>query len=327
MNENENNVTELQNNVQTGPTVEFASPDVSTTPAPETPQQAEATPSTPTVPPKKNNKILIIILIVVLLLGVGAWYVCTQTDLFESNTKEESKKDSKKKNKDKDKEDEDEDEDDDKDRDKKDRGDDLEDEELAKTNGIYKNGDKSVKIYPLKNGSVFYYVDDTSYGFVEVDGNFLEDESFGETISFEVKDNEINAKFSEYPELDGTYKKETDYTEKDLINDVYGDYDLFINKYNGHYTKNNDDLYLYQLDEDTVRVIILSQDSFSSFDLEFDIVKEDNFYTDFFEDSFSIDYKGDTLTFNSVGEDHSHDGTYTKVGPVDVNEILEFGLY
>jgi hypothetical protein len=85
-------------------------------------------------------------------------------------------------------------------------------------------------------------------------------------------------------------------------------------------------MYNFQIDEDTVRVIILSTNSFSSFDLGFDIVDDKTIRTEFFEDIYTITFDGDTAVFTSEGEEHGHDGTYKKQGTVDIEELLEIGM-
>ena len=323
MNENENNVTELQNDVQPEvtpevATVEMPNPEPVADPVPVVTPPA----TTPVEPPKKNNKTLIIVLIVVLLLGVGAWYVYTQTDLFEQNTKEDSKKSDKKKDKDKDK-----------DKDKEDEKDDdedyeeMDDEELKKYNGVYTFGENTIKLYPTKSGTVFYNINDAMHGFAVNTGDSVTDNSWGEKLSFTLDGTNMKVKSSEYPEYDGTYARKSDYSQEDLINDAYSEDGLFNSSYNGHYTLKDDDMYVFQSRKDTVRVIILAKEFGGSFDVEFDIVDETTITEDFFDDVYTIKFTGDSAVFSTEGEGKEHDGTYKKVGSVDIEELLEFGLY
>ncbi len=333
MNDNRNDLTDLQLNDQLK-----VDPPLQEVPAPTIKPGAsnQEIPQVYSKPPKKKKTMLIVVLVVILLFGVGAWYLCTQTDLFESNTKEETKKSDKKKDKNKDK-DEDEDED------IKDRNDDedevingsdnIELEELLKFNGIYTSGDKAIKLYPLKNENVFYIIknindeESTSIGFALYSGGKLIDDTWDEAVSFYISGDTLKAKVGEYPEFNGTYNKTGAYELKDLINDEYGKYDYFSNSLNGYYTMNDDDMYAFQMDEDTVRIIILSKESFSSFDVEFDLVDATTAKVDFFDEVYTVKFNGDTVEFTTEGEKHEHDGTYKKEGTINIEELLEIGIY
>ena len=322
MNENENNLTELQKDLEPKVNMEVQTAEVSNSePEPVSNPEPVVTPqaTASTTPPKKNNKMLIIVIIVVLLLGVGAWYVCTQTDLLGQNTKEESKKSDKKKDNEKDKEEEQKDDDEPVER--------MDNGELQKYSGVYSNGEYIVKLYPLENETVFYSIDDFTRGFAVGKNGVLIDDSFGETVSFTIDGNNFKVEASEYPDYEGTYTKDSDYSKEDLINDIYSKDGLYESAFNGHYTLKEDDMYMFQSDEDTVRVIILAKSSFSSFDVEFDIIDDKTIKTDFFDDYFTITINSDNVVFSTEGEDHSHDGTYKKDGTVDFDELLEYGLY
>ena len=292
MNENENLNQVPEENI---PTVVFDQ----TSEAPVSSEPIAPTVDAPTPDaPKKNNTTPIIIIVVAALVILGGLFF-----VLGGKKKEDTKKETKTEEKEKEK-----------------KSDEVTIEDYR---GIYQLKDKTIKIYPGGDGMAYYSLGEYNNGYIEFKKGILIDESFGEKLSFELTSKGIKVDSSEDPSLNGEFTKASDYTEQDLLKDVYGKPEYFTSKYNGIYEANKVKFYMYQTDEDSVRVITRE----GSWDISFDIEEDGSLYEEFFEDKYYITFGDKTMTFRTEGEDKEFDGTYNKVGDVTVSELTKAGIF
>ena len=263
-------------------------------------------------PEKKKGKagIIIAILVVLCALGIGYFLLLNNKDDKKEPTKTEEKKEEKKEEEKKEEE-------------KK------EPEKVSKYNGIYKNQDKKLKLYCKDKTTCYrdFYKEDSYLYFTQssIKENVINDRSF--TLKLEddkaIVEEIVDEEYGENG-ISGTYQKEKEYTDEEFFKDKYCDPELLKTKYNGYYTLNKLKMYIYQKEQDTVRVYITG--NFGIFDIEFKIQKDGTLYTDFFEDEYKITLTDDSATFETIKtdkEEKAKDGVYKKEKTLTYKDILE----
>lgn len=299
MNEEENNSLNNLNNTNLEPAgtpTPVVGPTPSENPTPVIESSAEPTPTLGDKPmndaPKKNNSWIIIVAVLLVLL-VGGGILLTQSGIFDK--KEEEEKTEEKKEKETEKKE-------------------TKEEDFSKYSGVYKNNNNTLKIY--YDGTYLNYIlngDADSGFFVRYDDTWKE--MFSDDITLELNEDSIVFTDKENANVGGTYKKEKDYTLDEFFKDSHGDLEHFDSKYNGYYKKDKAEMITYQLDDESVRVFVRTEDS--TFDVPFDIKEDGSLYDEFLGDEYVItfDDKGNATwkTLNEDG-DKDNDGVYTKEG-------------
>ncbi len=296
-----NNDLNNLNNVQVE-TNEEPTPVVGPVSAPTPAMQPE------TEPPKKKNTGIIVAVVVLVLLVVGGVLLVTQTDIFKKDeeTKTEEKKDKKDKDEKKDE--------------KKEEN--PKDTSYSKYNGVYANGDKELKLF--YDGERFrYIIAESTSGYLELKEDKWISDMFGGKVIVTINDDTAEYVDEAEPENNGTYKKVREYTLEDYFNNGRGNTKYFDTKFNGHYKTDTAEMYTYQLDEEKVRVIIITEKS--NLDIEFDIKEDGSLYDSFFDDIYVItfDAEGNATYTTQVGE-KEYDAVYKKLGKVSLEELVEY---
>ncbi len=314
MNEEGNNSLNNLNNTNLEPVgtpTPVVGPTLSENPTPVIETPVEPTPTIGDKPmndaPKKNKTWIIIVVLLVLLVGGGI--LLTQSGIFDK--KEEDKTEEKKEKKEETK--------------PEDKKDEKADEDFSKYNGVYKSNNNVIKLFYYDTNLYYVINDNEDSGYFINESNGWED-IFYNNKTIKLNDNSIEFTDKENNALNGTYTKTGDYTAKDLFIDHGGDLEFYnLEKYNGYYKNEKNEMFTYQIDEESVRVMLKYENG--TFDVEFDIQEDGKLFTDFLDSEFEISYdeKGNA-TFKTVkGEDENkYDGTYTKQGKVSFDMIIPF---
>ncbi len=198
---------------------------------------------------KKKTSLIIIIVIAFLLIG-GCLFVVFGTDLLKDKNNEVKEQEE--------------------------NHNVVQKEDSKKFAGKYKyvdedNYENTLKIYPLENGKFFYTLNGNGFfqGKATVSGKVGKKESshFDEVSIYEFTlndDNSIHVKVTDNGKvfIDATYTKESG---EYMVNEVFDDMtfiddiskDYFNTKYNGIYKLDNNELTMFQFNENTVEVDIV----------------------------------------------------------------------
>ena len=217
----------IEQEVSTEPALVIEKNEVSTEPVQTQVQQEEPqvvqpvpTETTPEETTKKGNSKLIIIVIVILLLAVGGWFVFTQTDLF--GKKDEKKEEEPKKEETV-----------------------VEDPNIAKYEGIYKNDDTLVYIHKNSGNTITFTIDGPGLfqGDATVDKETAtQKNSFSDKAKFKfnIADGGINIEIIDKEENEiylieeGFYGRVADYNKDEIYKYAVGDPTYLTSNYSGY---------------------------------------------------------------------------------------------
>ena len=248
---------------------------------------------------KKGNKkigIIIAIIVALLVVGVVVFLVLNKDSKKDTDKKEDTKTEEKK-------------------------------EETPKEDtyrGIYKLNKNTLKVHCNDICYITIYNEDEEEIYTEM--AYMKKNEIKEndvTITFE-KDKITIKNESEDDEISGTYTKEKEYTDEEIYKDYYGNIELLKTKYNGYYKLNDKEMYIFQTEEDRVRVYIKCPLQF--FDVQFYIKEDGSLFIDFLDDEYQITLSDNNATFTTLkSEEHNkeYDGTYIKQKTIDYKDILK----
>ena len=250
------------------------------------------------MPPKKSKKKLIIILIIIaLILGVGAWFVLTKTDLIikHDNKKEEEK---------------------------------VVKKGAYKFQGVFERENYVLKIYPINESEFRFSITSQKLsvkGSASVKGATGIYGSFEDTITFTYtsKDNTITVAAGREDIPSDVYQFTKDYSVEEYFADSCGNPMYFDTKYNGYYTHGSNKMYIYQVNDTTCRVIIDGGSSVT--DLDFNIQADGSLRGSIFDRVYVITFEDSKAIFKTTdGDDSGKDGTYKKQRKLKYEDVLGF---
>ncbi len=193
--------------------------------------------------------------------------------------------------------------------------------------GVYELGETKIKTY-LKDDNIYYNVENDTLdttGSSEIKENIFKPDSLSEDATITFKNNKISVKTSnEYLES-GDYKYTKPYTNEEFYNDFYGDKKYLDSEINGVYIKDDIKIYVYQKNEEAIRIFFELNDATSDFEINLD--EEGNYYLAFFETVFNITFEDNTMIINIEAEDDQYqvvDGTYEKASDLKLDDIIKY---
>lgn len=118
----------------------------------------------------------------------------------------------------------------------------------------------------------------------------------------------------------GLYKKTKDYTKEEFYSESFGNIDYVKSDLNYVYRKGESVLYLYEKEQDRIRLMCTFKDK--SFDLE--LSKTGDYYsTEIFEEKYRVDIIDNGVKLTLDGDSLSDfDGSYTKDKKLEMDEII-----
>lgn len=271
----------------------------------------------------KRKKTGLIIAIIGVLLIIGSFvYLFLGTDMFKS--KKESKED-------------------------KENKEDVKNKDENKKfnyNGIYENDGVIVKIFDKKdlrsqeltkffNVEFVIEANGWSIGAAFDDDDIINNKAtasfFDNEITIEFKNNEIEVTGNEATInnnqgfKNGVYKKTGDYKTEDYFRDNIGDPSLINSIYNGKYNLDGKIVYMYQIEENRVKIVLIDNSPNSSFfysnyfTIENGVLTEEVYGDD--EIKTTITFDGNNLILMDI-ENQNISGTYVKEKNLTIDEII-----
>ena len=222
-------------------------------------------------------------------------------------------------------------------------------------NGVYTKDGLSIKIYGFNKSNDGKYTKDTleysietddmsSQGYFEIANKKGKSIIFDSELEVEIKDDGLyfkgNDKFKEdFPKFsEGLFKKTKEYTAKDYFNDNIGETNYINSKYNGLFSNNGIKLYMYQIEENSVEILVVGKtDSSIQYFQKSYTIKEDGTLAaeelfddegNLIEDSSKAQVEatakldGESVVFTSK-EYTDINGTYKKEKALTVEEIIK----
>ncbi len=201
----------------------------------------------------------------------------------------------------------------------------TEDKEIA-FNGVYEYEGTTIKLYQTDKKTLYYDISyDEGAGSItsnaKISGKSASDEMFDTNYKFTITETGLEFTSNSEDLKSGTYTKKTDYTVSDYFTDNYGDVKYLNNKYNGEYTFGDIKAYMYQSDEEEVRLYLYGGPGMS--DLRYEIGKDGVLTCEHFDDKYEVTLGDNSFTLKVVeGESSEFAGTYTKVKTMTMEDII-----
>ena len=243
------------------------------------PQMAAPASEMPTEEKKKGNGKLIAIILVVVLLAVGGWFVVTQTDLL--GKKEDKKEDKTEETV-------------------------VEDPNVAKYEGIYKNADTIIYLHKNGGNQIAFTVDGGGFfqGNATVNGeSATQSGSFSDKAKFKfnLTDGGLNLEIIDKQEdeiylvEEGLYERVANYNKDELYKYAIGDPTYLTSKYSGYFKSGDIEMQLYQTSETEVQVhlVFKKNQDLPVFDETFEIAGDNRLVAKSFFDENEIQYELD----------------------------------
>ena len=275
---------------------------------------------TPNEPQKKNNGGIIAIVIIIVLIGIGAFLILKKdnepVDNKKTETKEESKKEENKKeeiSKPKDEENK------------------KEEPIIEKVwSGIYTSDNSTLKIYQVDSKEIRYDIDGDYFvsGHATINGNKATGKIFS-TYSFELNDKTISFTTDDEDIQNTTFIKTNEYSKEDYYKDNLGDPKLVSSNFNGIFENNGTKIKIYQKSEKEASILINSDDSYFSRDIEIKdnkLVLNDTFIDDVETMEATITNGVLTIEGSSTDKDsilNKIKGSYNKTKVYSIDDIIK----
>lgn len=274
---------------------------------------------TPNEPQKKNNGgIIAIVIAFIALLSVGAFLLFKKDNEPTNNKKTETKEENKKEETNKPEEDKKED-------DKK------EEPSIEKVwSGIYSNDNSTLKIYQVDSNEIRFDIEGDSYisGSATINGNKATGEIFS-TYSFELNDKTISFTTDDEDIANATFTKTNDYSKEDFYKDNIGDPTLVSSNINGIFENNGITIKIYQISETEASILINSDNSYFSRDIEIKdnkLILNDTFLDDVETMEATITNGVLTIEGSSTDKDsilNKIKGSYNKTKVYSIDDIIK----
>ena len=188
---------------------------------------------------------------------------------------------------------------------------------------IYELDGAKIKTY-LRDETIYYLVDSeeiSTSGNDELKNNKIKMSSIGEETTLEFKKGKVNFK-TDYPYMkSGDYKNIGAYTKEEFYVDFYGEKEYLNSNINGIYVKDGLEINIYQIDEDSIRMLYYFEDG--TYDLQIDKNEEGVYYLDFFEDTYKVDFTLDGMELELKTDDEIKlSGLFVKKSEIDIDFII-----
>ena len=197
-------------------------------------------------------------------------------------------------------------------------------------NGVYENERGIIYIYKLNDEEISFnaQIDGTYYqGTADIKGNIAEGEIFN-TYTFKL--NGVNLEFSsdDTDVKSGVFVKTKNYTKEDYYKENYGDPKYLETVFNGVFEKDGTTISIYQTNEDTVSMRILSGMSLYGRNLSIngnELVYENEVFGEISKINITVTENELNIVSSSTDEDsllNKVSGTYPKTKNYTLDDVL-----
>ena len=192
-------------------------------------------------------------------------------------------------------------------------------------NGVYELNGVSVKLFAISDTEVNYHLESdssTEEGKFEYSNGTITYDSFDTKIVAKIESgNLVVSESNESALVVGTYNKTSECTVDDYYASYYGKAEFFDNEYNGKYTNQDEEIYVYQKNESNLNFEAALKDNNIGTALQ---IGSDGVATgSIFDDNYELTFNGDEIHFviKTNGE-VSYDNTFKRESKLTKLDII-----